>query len=69
MKINKKFDDRISSNSEMNYVGKHTENYSPTQVPSTPTAKQGTPYDYLSLLPVIIIAATPLILGLNRKEK
>jgi hypothetical protein len=37
---------------------------------STPQAGQSlTPYDYLALLPVLITAVTPLILGLKKKDK
>lgn len=35
-----------------------------------PTLQQPpTPYDYLTLLPVLITAVTPLILGLKNKDK
>jgi hypothetical protein len=37
---------------------------------SIPQAGQApTPYDYIALLPVLITAATPLILGLKKKDK
>ncbi|WP_373527393.1 hypothetical protein [Nostoc sp.] len=45
-----------------------------TEVPAinpnerSPSIMQPTLYDYLTILPVIITAATPLILGLRRKQ-
>ncbi|BAZ12757.1 hypothetical protein NIES4071_45900 [Calothrix sp. NIES-4071] len=37
---------------------------------NVPTLQQPpTPYDYLTLLPVLITAVTPLILGLKNKDK
>jgi hypothetical protein len=37
---------------------------------NVPTLQQlPTPYDYLTLLPVLITAMTPLILGLMNKDK
>ncbi|MBE9216496.1 hypothetical protein IQ247_28195 [Plectonema cf. radiosum LEGE 06105] len=35
----------------------------------TPPVIQPTPYDYLALLPAILTALTPLILGLKKKDK
>ncbi|MEL6461156.1 MAG: hypothetical protein AAFQ91_23460 [Cyanobacteria bacterium J06621_15] len=41
-----------------------------TTNPSTPQiTKLPTPYDYFALIPAILTAATPLILGLRKKDK
>jgi hypothetical protein len=36
--------------------------------PSLQPGQLPTPYDYLTLLPGLIVAATPLILGLKKKQ-
>jgi hypothetical protein len=47
------------------YIGvPATDNVFTPQVPQPKT-----PYDYLALLPVLITAATPLILGFKKKGK
>jgi len=38
------------------------------QMPDSQTNRNLTTYDYLSLLPVVITALTPLILGLAKKS-
>jgi|GEM_PF-4006250 len=38
-------------------------------VPTSQLSQSQTPYDYLALLPALIAAATPLILGLRKKDK
>ncbi len=35
----------------------------------TPPAVQYTPYHYMALIPAILTALTPLILGLKKKDK
>lgn len=59
----------LSNNSQKisssNYIG-----VPPTNNSSTPQISQPpTFYDYLALIPVILTAATPLILGLRKKDK
>lgn len=39
-----------------------------SQIPKSQNVRQVTPYDYLSLLPLLITAATPLILGLVKAK-
>lgn len=38
-------------------------------VPTSQVGQQPTPYDYLTVLPILITALTPLILGLRKKDK
>lgn len=40
-----------------------------SNIPTPQVGQQLTPYDYLTLLPALITAATPLILGLKKKDK
>jgi len=59
----------LSNNSQeissSNYIGIPT-----TNNPSTPQITQPpTSYDYFALIPAILIAATPLILGLRKKDE
>ena len=54
-----------SQTSEKNYTTKLT---LANQVPDSQTNQNLTTYAYLSLLPVLITALTPLILGLAKKS-
>ncbi len=58
----------ISNNSQEitsgSYIG-----VPPTADIPTPSVIQPTPYHYLALIPAILTAATPLILGLKKKDK
>lgn len=47
----------------------HIEVPATPNVPTPQVGQQPTPYDYLTLLPALITAATPLILGLKKKDK
>ncbi|WP_334918540.1 hypothetical protein [Nostoc sp.] len=40
-----------------------------SNIPTPQVGKPLTTYDYLALIPVLITAATPLILGLKKKDK
>ncbi|WP_414624180.1 hypothetical protein [Calothrix sp. CCY 0018] len=40
-----------------------------TDIPTPQVGQVPTYYDYLALLPAILMAATPLILGLKKKDK
>ncbi|MEM6398781.1 MAG: hypothetical protein AAF757_00905 [Cyanobacteria bacterium P01_D01_bin.116] len=40
-----------------------------TNIPTPQVGRPPTPYDYWALLPAILTALTPLVLGLKKKDK
>ncbi|MDY6897532.1 MAG: hypothetical protein SWZ49_05560 [Cyanobacteriota bacterium] len=58
------------SNNSQKISSSHYISVPATNNPSTPQIPQHpTLYDYFALIPVILTAATPLILGLRKKDK